>query len=107
MFLTSYTLPFSLPNQHKTEVITGEGMILTAGGIGAHVHYICAQLANEAIAAGLTTLLGGGTGPPTAIYATTCTPSPEHLKVMMQSTDGMPLNFGFTGKAMLPSLLVC
>mmetsp|Transcript_42049 Transcript_42049/g.63467 ORF Transcript_42049/g.63467 Transcript_42049/m.63467 type:complete len:805 (+) Transcript_42049:811-3225(+) len=81
-----------------TEVIAGEGMILTAGGIDAHVHYICAQLADEAIAAGLTTLLGGGTGPATGTCATTCTPSPNHIKMMMQSTDGMPLNFGFTGK---------
>ena len=81
-----------------TEVIAGEGMILTAGGIDAHVHYICAQLADEAIASGLTTLLGGGTGPATGTCATTCTPSPNHIKMMMQATDGMPLNFGFTGK---------
>jgi len=73
-------------------------MILTAGGIDTHVHFICAQLCDEAIAAGLTTLLGGGTGPATGTMATTCTPSPEHLKFMMQSTDGYPINFGFTGK---------
>jgi urease alpha subunit len=73
-------------------------MILTAGGIDAHVHFICPQLADEAIASGVTTLLGGGTGPATGTCATTCTPSPNHLKMMMQSTDGMPLNFGFTGK---------
>ena len=81
-----------------TEVIAGEGMILTAGGIDAHVHFICSQLAEEAIASGLTTLLGGGTGPATGTCATTCTPSPNHIRMMMQSTDGMPLNFGFTGK---------
>jgi len=81
-----------------TEVIAGEGMFLTAGGIDAHVHYICAQLADEAIASGLTTLLGGGTGPATGTCATTCTPSPEHIKMMLQSTDCLPLNFGFTGK---------
>jgi urease len=81
-----------------TEVIACEGMILTAGGIDAHVHFICPQLADEAIASGVTTLLGGGTGPATGTCATTCTPSPNHLKMMMQSTDGMPLNFGFTGK---------
>lgn len=81
-----------------TEVIAGEGLILTAGGIDAHVHFICSQLADEAIASGLTTLLGGGTGPATGTCATTCTPSPEHIKMMLQSTDGFPLNFGFTGK---------
>mmetsp|Transcript_7441 Transcript_7441/g.11326 ORF Transcript_7441/g.11326 Transcript_7441/m.11326 type:complete len:897 (+) Transcript_7441:97-2787(+) len=81
-----------------TEVIAGEGSILTAGGIDAHVHFICSQLADEAIASGLTTMLGGGTGPATGTCATTCTPSPAHIKMMMQSTDCFPLNFGFTGK---------
>lgn len=81
-----------------TEVIAGEGLILTAGGIDAHVHYICVQLADEALAAGLTTLLGGGTGPATGTCATTCTPSPNHIRMMMQATDGIPMNFGFTGK---------
>ena len=81
-----------------TEAIAGEGLILTAGGIDAHVHYICAQLAEEAIAAGLTTLLGGGTGPASGTCATTCTPSPFQIQMMIQSTDGMPLNFAFTGK---------
>lgn len=81
-----------------TEAIAGEGMILTAGGIDAHVHYICSQLADEALAAGITTLLGGGTGPATGTCATTCTPSPNHIKFMMQATDGIPMNFGFTGK---------
>lgn len=81
-----------------TEVIAGEGLILTAGGIDAHVHFICSQLVDEAIASGLTTLLGGGTGPATGTCATTCTPSPEHIQMMLQSTDCFPLNFGFTGK---------
>jgi len=81
-----------------TEAIAGEGLILTAGGIDAHVHYICAQLAEEAIAAGLTTLLGGGTGPASGTCATTCTPSPFQIQMMIQATDGMPLNFAFTGK---------
>lgn len=81
-----------------TEVIAGEGLILTAGGIDAHVHFICSQLADEAIASGITTLLGGGTGPATGTCATTCTPSAEHIKIMYQSTDCYPLNFGFTGK---------
>lgn len=82
----------------NTEVIAGEGSILTAGGVDTHIHYICPQLANEAIASGLTTMLGGGTGPATGTCATTCTPSPAHLCMMMQATDCLPLNFGFTGK---------
>lgn len=82
----------------NTEVIAGEGSILTAGGADTHIHYICPQQAEEAIAAGLTTMLGGGTGPATGTCATTCTPAPCHLKMMMQATDGLPLNFGFTGK---------
>lgn len=82
----------------NTEVISGEGLILTAGGLDVHVHFICPQLATEAIASGVTTLLGGGTGPATGTNATTCTPAPTHVKEMLQATDGMPLNFGFTGK---------
>lgn len=81
-----------------TEALAGEGLILTAGGIDAHVHYICAQLAEEALASGLTTLLGGGTGPASGTCATTCTPSPFQIKMMIQATDGLPLNFAFTGK---------
>jgi urease len=81
-----------------TEVIAGEGLIVTAGGIDSHVHYICPQLADEAIASGITTLLGGGTGPASGTCATTCTPGPAHMKMMIQSTDCLPLNFGFTGK---------
>ena len=81
-----------------TEVIAGEGMILTAGGIDTHIHFICPQQAFEAIAAGLTTMVGGGTGPATGTCATTCTPGANHLRMMLQATDNLPLNFGFTGK---------
>ncbi|HUS34310.1 MAG TPA: urease subunit alpha [Verrucomicrobiae bacterium] len=81
-----------------TEVIAGEGLILTAGGLDTHIHYICPQQAYEAIAAGLTTMIGGGTGPATGTCATTCTPGAGHLRMMLQATDNMPLNFGFTGK---------
>jgi urease subunit alpha len=81
-----------------TEVIAGEGLILTAGGIDSHIHYICPQQAFEAIASGVTTFVGGGTGPATGTCATTCTPGAHHLRMMLQATDGLPLNFGFTGK---------
>ncbi|XP_047322206.1 urease-like [Impatiens glandulifera] len=82
----------------STEVIAGEGMIVTAGAIDCHVHFICPQLAHEAISGGITTLVGGGTGPADGTRATTCTPAPHHMKLMLQSTDDLPLNFGFTGK---------
>ncbi|GFY88154.1 urease [Actinidia rufa] len=82
----------------NTEVIAGEGMIVTAGAIDCHVHFICPQLAYEAISSGITTLVGGGTGPADGTRATTCTPAPSHMKLMLQSTDDLPLNFGFTGK---------
>jgi urease subunit alpha len=81
-----------------TEVIAGEGLILTAGGIDSHIHYICPQQAFEAVAAGLTTMIGGGTGPATGTCATTCTPGAHHVRMMLQATDALPLNFGFTGK---------
>ena len=81
-----------------TEVIAGEGHILTAGGIDSHIHFICPQQAYEAIAAGLTTMVGGGTGPATGTCATTCTPGAFYLRAMLQATDALPLNFGFTGK---------
>lgn len=82
----------------STEVIAGEGHIITAGAIDCHVHFICPQLAHEAISSGITTLVGGGTGPADGTRATTCTPAPLHMKLMLQSTDNLPLNFGFTGK---------
>lgn len=81
-----------------TEVIAGEGMILTAGGIDTHVHFLCPQLADEAIASGLTTMIGGGTGPATGTCATTCSPGVFNIERMLQSTDAMPVNIGLTGK---------
>lgn len=81
-----------------TEAIAGEGMILTAGGIDPHVHFICPQLTEDALFSGLTTMIGGGTGPATGTKATTCTPSPDSVEMMIKSTDCMPLNFGFYGK---------
>jgi len=81
-----------------TEVTAGEGFILTAGGIDSHVHFICPQQAYEAIASGLTTMIGGGTGPATGTCATTCTPGQSNLRMMMQATESLPLNFGFLGK---------
>jgi len=81
-----------------TEVIAGEGMILTAGGLDTHIHFICPQQAYEAVAAGLTTMIGGGTGPAVGTCATTCTPAPFYYQTMLQAVDTLPLNFGFTGK---------
>ncbi|KAI9306316.1 urea amidohydrolase alpha subunit [Cunninghamella echinulata] len=82
----------------STEVFAGEGKIFTAGAIDSHVHYICPQICNEALAGGITTLIGGGTGPNTGTNATTCTPGKHHLEYMFKATDDLPLNFGFTGK---------
>jgi urease subunit alpha len=81
-----------------TEVIAGEGLIVTAGGFDAHIHFICPQQAYEAIAAGLTTMAGGGTGPAVGTCATTCTPAPNYIRDMLRAVDALPLNFGFTGK---------
>jgi len=81
-----------------TEVIAGEGLILTPGGIDSHIHFICPQQIQEALASGITTMLGGGTGPATGTNATTCTPGAFHLEMMLRSTDQFPLNFGFLGK---------
>ncbi|MFA9477291.1 urease subunit alpha [Phycisphaerales bacterium AB-hyl4] len=81
-----------------TEAIAGEGLILTAGGFDSHIHYICPQQADEAIASGVTTFVGGGTGPATGTCATTCTPGANHIRMMLQATDALPLNFGFLGK---------
>src|SRR6195952_2327392 len=81
-----------------TEVIASEGLIVTAGGIDSHIHYICPQQAYEAIASGLTTMVGGGTGPATGTCATTCTPGSFYLRAMLGAVDDLPLNFGFTGK---------
>jgi len=81
-----------------TEAIAGEGLIATAGGVDAHVHFICPQLADEALASGITTFVGGGTGPTTGTKATTCTPGARHIEIMLQATDALPLNIGLTGK---------
>src|SRR4029078_12500355 len=81
-----------------TEVIAGEGLIVTAGGLDTHIHFICPQQAHEAIAAGLTTMVGGGTGPAVGTCATTCTPAPFSIRAMLQAADALPLNLGFTGK---------
>ncbi|KAK5171191.1 Urease [Saxophila tyrrhenica] len=81
-----------------TDVVAGEGKIVTAGGFDSHIHFICPQQANEAIASGITSLLGGGTGPSTGTNATTCTPGQELIKGMLQATDSIPMNIGITGK---------
>ncbi len=81
-----------------TEVIAGEGMILTAGGIDSHIHFICPQQIEVAIASGITTMIGGGTGPATGTNATTCTPGPWHMYRMLQAADAFPVNIGFLGK---------
>jgi urease subunit alpha len=81
-----------------TEVIAGEGKILTAGGIDAHIHFICPQQVDDAIASGVTTLVGGGTGPATGTAATTCTPGPWHMARMLQAAEGLPVNLAFAGK---------
>ncbi|MCY4531858.1 MAG: urease subunit alpha [Gammaproteobacteria bacterium] len=90
-----------------TEAIAGEGQILTAGGIDAHIHFICPQQIEEAMMSGITTMLGGGTGPATGTNATTCTPGPWHIARMLQSAEGFPMNLGFMGKgnASLPEAL--
>lgn len=90
-----------------TEAIAGEGMIATAGGIDAHIHFICPQQIEEALMSGVTTMLGGGTGPATGTNATTCTPGPWHMGKMLQAADQFPMNLGFMGKgnASLPDAL--
>ena len=81
-----------------TEVIAGEGNIVTAGGIDTHIHFICPQQIDDALASGVTTLIGGGTGPAHGTFATTCTPGPWHIERMLQAADGYPINLGFLGK---------
>lgn len=81
-----------------TEAVAGEGMILTAGGIDAHIHFICPQQIEVAIASGITTMIGGGTGPATGTNATTCTPGPWNMYRMLQAADAFPVNLGFLGK---------
>jgi urease subunit alpha len=81
-----------------TEIIAGEGMIVTAGGIDSHIHFICPQQIEEALMSGVTTMLGGGTGPAVGTAATTCTPGPWHLHSMLSAAEAFPMNLGFLGK---------
>lgn len=97
----------TIPIGAGTEIIAGEGMIITAGGVDSHIHFICPQQIEEALFSGVTTMLGGGTGPATGTFATTCTPGPWHIHRMLQSADAFPMNLGFLGKgnASLPAPL--
>ena len=90
-----------------TEAIAGEGLILTAGGIDAHIHFICPQQVEDALMSGITTMIGGGTGPATGTNATTCTPGPWNIHRMLEAADSLPMNLGFLGKgnASLPEAL--
>ena len=90
-----------------TEIIAGEGSIVTAGGIDPHIHFICPQQIEEALMSGVTTMMGGGTGPATGTFATTCTPGPWHIHSMLRSAESFPINLGFQGKgnASLPGAL--
>src|SRR5271170_5561232 len=81
-----------------TEIIAGEGKILTAGGFDTHIHFICPQQIEEALMSGVTSMLGGGTGPAHGTFATTCTPGPFHIGRMIQAADDFPVNLGFAGK---------
>ncbi len=97
----------TIPIGAGTEIIGAEGMIVTAGGIDTHIHFICPQQIDEALMSGVTTMIGGGTGPATGTFATTCTPGPWHIHRMLQSADAFPMNLGFLGKgnASLPDPL--
>jgi len=91
-----------------TEIIAGEGMIVTAGGIDSHIHFICPQQIDEALMSGVTTMIGGGTGPATGTFATTCTPGPWHMHRMLEAAEAFPMNLGFLGKgnaSLLPPLV--
>jgi urease subunit alpha len=90
-----------------TDVIAGEGKIVTAGGFDSHIHFICPQQCEDALMAGMTTLLGGGTGPSHGTFATTCTPGPWHIQMMLRAIDSIPMNIGISGKgnAALPGAL--
>jgi urease subunit alpha len=87
-----------IPIGPGTEIIAGEGMIATAGGIDSHIHFICPQQIEEALMSGVTTMIGGGTGPATGTFATTCTPGPWHIQSMLEAADAFPVNLGFLGK---------
>ncbi|MEC5396518.1 urease subunit alpha [Uliginosibacterium sp. H1] len=97
----------TIPIGAGTEVIAGEGSIVTAGGIDTHIHFICPQQIEEALMSGVTTMIGGGTGPATGTYATTCTPGPWHIFKMLEAAEAFPMNLGFLGKgnASLPGPL--
>ena len=97
----------NIPIGAGTEIIAGEGLILTAGAIDAHIHLICPQQAEDALMSGVTTMIGGGTGPATGTAATTCTPGPWYIERMYQALEGLPMNFGLLGKgnASLPGAL--
>ena len=97
----------TIPIGAGTEIIAGEGLILTAGAIDAHIHLICPQQAEDALMSGVTTMIGGGTGPATGTAATTCTPGPWYIERMYQALEGLPMNFGLLGKgnASLPAPL--
>src|SRR5262245_1756264 len=88
----------TIPIGAGTEIIAGEGMIATAGGIDSHIHFICPQQIDEALMSGVTTMLGGGTGPATGTLATTCTPGPWHMHRMLEAAEAFPMNLGFLGK---------
>jgi urease subunit alpha len=88
----------TIPIGAGTEIIAGEGMIVTPGGIDAHIHFICPQQIEEALMSGVTTMIGGGTGPATGTFATTCTPGPWHIHRMLEAAEAFPMNLGFLGK---------
>jgi urease subunit alpha len=88
----------TIPIGAGTEIIAGEGNIVTAGGIDTHIHFICPQQIEEALMSGVTTMIGGGTGPATGTFATTCTPGPWHMHAMLAAADAFPMNLGFLGK---------
>ena len=98
----------TIPIGPGTEIIAGEGLIATAGGIDSHIHFICPQQIEEALMSGVTTMIGGGTGPATGTFATTCTPGPWHIQSMLEAADAFPMNLGFLGKgnASLPAALI-
>ena len=88
----------TIPIGAGTEIIAGEGMLVTPGGIDSHIHFICPQQIDEALMSGVTTMLGGGTGPATGTFATTCTPGPWHIHRMLEAAEAFPMNLGFLGK---------
>src|ERR1700740_2078279 len=91
-----------------TEIIAGEGMIVTAGGIDTHIHFICPQQIEEALMSGVTTMIGGGTGPATGTFATTCTPGPWYIERMLEAAEAFPMNLGFLGNgnaSLMPPLV--